>query len=764
MKKSFSIIVLVLSLIILMIGCKIEKNPNKPVVDLKDLNKKGNNVTASKANEDDKDKLKEFTADIKSNVKYDSILKKELKGYLEINNGKLLKLTKKDDKFKYEVKYKAENELIPDGDEWMYEENHKLNKYRAEVISNLDKEDFVKEVNGSLKYVNGKLLSVEPIEGTKNKWYKYKYAIKYQATRELFMYDEIVGPIAEIINEKPKYQIEVSVDVTGGKTSIIIDSNRDTKSFKDALSQLKEIKVLLLKMEYKQSEEKDGKFVHTIVTEDDKEKALDFLAKYRNFLGDKDTKIIRLPNKDKYEWADVREALWENVLTVNSLEMTDFIQEGDDFIFVYKGVDRDSDFLYSLLKRRVNEDNTENAEDKTGNKDDIKDKTSDKDNIGDKTSDKDKESGNKVEKLNKFNLSVYNKFITDSYAGIFNNFLQQSAEKTLVYSPFSYAKALQGLGSLTPDFDDNPYIGKLINQNMKEGVSNINTDTLVMLNKEYFTTEDKAFRLVSFVKENSKSEAEKASEDLQKRIVGEIMLKPDYKENLASVIINATRFYGKWAKPFDKGNTKVGKFTTMDNKNLDKDIMYDENLIKVGLDNDLVAVGAKRLKSDNDGNALTYFIEAKKWDKESLKTIANNIPKYINEIENFNNEKAETSAKYYDTVTVAVPKLDIESKLELDEIERANGHKSLFGFIRERNTIQRTGKDFSSMQVGKITQVAKMRMDEEEIEAKAVTEIQVDMKAALPEKETCLNIDCTHPHFIVTVSDGVISFIGFVGE
>ena len=740
MRKSFSIILLVLSLIILMIGCKTEKNPNKPVVDLKDLNKKGNNSGTSIVKEDDNGKLKEFTVTIKSNAEDGLTLDKDIRGYLEINNGKLLELIKKDGKYLYEVKYKAENELIPEGDEWMYEENHKLNKYRAEVISNLDKEDFEKEVNSSLKYVKGKLLSAEPVEGTKDKWYKYRYAIKYQATRELFIDEEIVGPIAEIINEKAKDPITVSVEVVGGKTSIIVESNRDDKSIKDALNKLKEIKVLS-NAEYKQSEEKDGKFIHTLVTEDDKEKALDFLAKYRNFLGDKDTKISRIHNRDKYKWEDVKESLWENVLIMDSLEMTDFVQEGDDFIFVYKGIDRDDDYLYSLLKKGDNNDKT----DKKNNKDD--------------------KVENKGVKLNKFDIDVYNKFITDSYAGIFNNFLQQSAEKTLVYSPFSYAKALQGLGSLTPDFDNNPYIGKLINQRMKEGVSNINTDTLVMINKEYFTTKDKSFKLVSFRKENGESEAEKASVDLQKRIVGEVMLGPDYKEDLASVIINATRFYGKWEKPFDKENTEVGKFTTMDNKKVDKDIMYAGDLIKIGLDNDMVAVGAKRLKSDNeDGRALTYFIEAKKWDKESLKTIANNIPKYISEIENFNKESKETSAKFYDGVTVTVPRLDIESRIELDEIEKANGHESLFGSIRERDAIKRTGKDLSSMQVSEITQVAKMRMDEEEIEAKAVTEMKMELTAMIPEEETVLDIDCTHPHFIVTVSDGIISFIGFVGE
>lgn len=721
MKRSFSIIVLVLSLIILMIGCKTEKNPTKPIVDLKDLNKKGNNSSTSTVKEDDNDKLKEFTVTIKSNAEDGLTLDKDIRGYLEINNGKFIELNRIDGKYLYKLKYKAENELISDGEEWMYEKNQKLNKYQAEVISNLDKEDFENEVNNSLKYVKGKLLSTELVEGTKDRWYKYRYAIKYQATRESFIDEEIVGPITEIINEKAEEPIKVSVEVIGGKTSIIVESNRDTESFKDALGKLKEIKVLD-NAEYKQSEEKDDKFIHTIITEDDKEKALDFLAKYRNFLGDKDTKIARIPNKDNYKWEDVKEALWKNVLPMNSLEMTDFVQEGDDFIFVYKGIDRDAESLYNLLKK----------EDKKG----------------------------EVKKA--LNLDDYNAFVGTSYERVFTEWLKSKEDGYLVYSPYSYKKAFEGLGNLTEAFKDDKYIGKVAYSSLP-APSNTQTETITMLNSNTFESDDKRFKVVDFNKDNGMSEAEKTSKDLQERILNEVLLAPDYDESMASVIINATRFYGKWEKPFEKDRTEELDFTTLDNKKVKKDIMQAEDLMKIGYEDEMVTAGAKALQSEN-GDSYVYFISPKKWDDASLKEVVKNIPNIIGNIHNFNGAGSDSKAKYYDTVCVAVPEMDIKSKIDLEKVEKNNGGEALFKPFKERNTIKRKDGSHETIYIDKITQVAGMRMDEKEIEAKAVTQMELKFTYLPPQDETLLEIDCTHPHFVITVSGGIISFIGFVGK
>ena len=191
--------------------------------------------------------------------------------------------------------------------------------------------------------------------------------------------------------------------------------------------------------------------------------------------------------------------------------------------------------------------------------------------------------------------------------------------------------------------------------------------------------------------------------------------------------------------------------------------MQAGDLLKIGYADELVTAGAKALESKNE-DSFVYFISPKKWDNESLKEVAKNIPNIVRDIHEFKNENSNSKAKYYDTVFVAVPKMDIESRIELDEVEKDNGGSELFSPFNERDTIKRIGVDSTPLQISKITQVAKMRMDEEEIEAKAVTEMRMELTAMIPEEKTLLEIDCTHPHFVITVSGGIISFIGFVGN
>lgn len=373
-----------------------------------------------------------------------------------------------------------------------------------------------------------------------------------------------------------------------------------------------------------------------------------------------------------------------------------------------------------------------------------------------------KETKDGEEAKEELGLNDYNDFVGTSYERVFNNWLKTKEDGHLVYSPYSYKKAFEGLGNLTEDFRDNEYIGK-VSYSTLSTPSNITTDTVTMLNKDMFETNDDRFKVVSFKKSEDLSEAEKTSEDLQKRVLNEVLLAPNYDEGLASVIVNATRFYGKWEEPFEKDMTQEGDFTTLDNSTVKKDIMQAGDLLKIGYEDELVTAGAKALESKNE-DSFVYFISPKKWDDDSLKEVAKNIPNIVRDIHEFKNENSNSKAKYYDTVFVAVPKMDIESRIELDEVEKDNGGSELFSPFKERDTIRRIGMDSEPLQISKITQVAKMRMDEEEIEAKAVTEMQVKMMSLLPEEETILDIDCTHPHFVVTVSGGIISFIGFVGN
>lgn len=374
---------------------------------------------------------------------------------------------------------------------------------------------------------------------------------------------------------------------------------------------------------------------------------------------------------------------------------------------------------------------------------------------------KEEKTNEATEVKKELNLDEYNTFVGTSYERVFNNWLKTKEDGHLVYSPYSYKKAFEGLGNLTEDFRNNKYIGKMSYSTLSTP-SNITTDTVTMLNKDMFESDDNRFKVVSFKKGEGLSEAEKTSKDLQNRVLNEVLLAPDYNESLASVIVNATRFYGKWEKTFEKDMTQEGDFTTLDNSTVKKDIMQAGDLLKIGYEDELVTAGAKALESKNE-DSFVYFISPKKWDDKSLKEVGKNIPNIVRDIHNFEVQNSNSKAKYYDTVFVAVPKMDIESRIELDEVEKNNGESELFSPFKERDTIRRIGVNSEPLYISKITQVAKMRMDEEEIEAKAVTEMKMELTAMIPEEKTLLEIDCTHPHFVVTVSGGIISFIGFVG-
>ena len=406
-------------------------------------------------------------------------------------------------------------------------------------------------------------------------------------------------------------------------------------------------------------------------------------------------------------------------------------------------------------------------EEKVGKKDDKKEETKEETKEEPKT--EVKKEVNEVKKTKEVNevkeelgLKDYNDFVGTSYERVFNNWLKTKENGHLVYSPYSYKKAFEGLGNLTEDFRDNEYIGK-VSYSTLSTPSNITDETVTMLNKDMFETDDERFKVVSFKKDENLSEAEETSKDLQNRVLNEVLLAPDYDESLASVIVNATRFYGKWKEPFEKDMTQEGDFTTLNNSTVKKDIMQAGDLLKIGYADELVTAGANALESKNE-DSFVYFISPKKWDNESLKEVAKNIPNIVRDIHEFKNENSNSKAKYYDTVFVAVPKMDIESRIELDEVEKDNGGSELFSPFKERDTIKRIGVESAPLQISKITQVAKMRMDEEEIEAKAVTEMRMELTAMIPEEKTLLEIDCTHPHFVVTVSGGIISFIGFVGN
>ena len=358
----------------------------------------------------------------------------------------------------------------------------------------------------------------------------------------------------------------------------------------------------------------------------------------------------------------------------------------------------------------------------------------------------------KKDKEDKMDVVKYNEFASESYSSIFKDYIKDSKEKNLIYSPYSYKMALEGLGKVTNSFDKDSYLSEAVKENMSQNLSSVKTKNLVMLDKTTFDTKDKGISLVSFP-----DEAAKLSIDTQKEVLGHVLLEPKYSIDVRFVSLNATKFESKWKAPFKR--TETDEFNTLDGAVSDKDFLYGEidNIAYVDED---VEVGRKKLKEDG---SYVYFVNPKKSEKEDLQKVASKISDYI---ETFNRYMVQDSLigmeniKDYDEVNISLPKIDTESTIDILKAEVENGHSQLADNFKYKDSIKSPLKDGS---IDSIMQVANMKLDEEGVKAEAVTEI-VTMTALAPEKEKdILNIDCSHPHFVVCVSEGIITFVGFIG-
>lgn len=353
---------------------------------------------------------------------------------------------------------------------------------------------------------------------------------------------------------------------------------------------------------------------------------------------------------------------------------------------------------------------------------------------------------------NRLNIEKYNKFVNESYSSIFKNYIMDTKEKNLIYSPYSYKMALEGVGKITNSFDNDNYLSEAIKSNMSQNLSSVKTKNLVMLNKMNFDTKDKSISLVSFP-----DEAKKLSINTQKEVLGHVLLDPDYSTDTNFVSLNATKFESKWEKPFEI--VEKGEFNAFNDILSSKDFLYGE-IDKVAYVDEDVEVGSKKLKDDG---SYVYFISPKKFEKENLEKIASKIPNYIEDINAFISQgfaKETKNVKEYDEVNISIPKIDAESTIDILNSEINGGHTQLANSYKYKDNIKSALKEGS---INSILQVANMKLDEKGVKAEAVTEI-VEMTSLAPEeKKDILDINCDHPHFVVCVSQGIITFIGFIG-
>lgn len=343
------------------------------------------------------------------------------------------------------------------------------------------------------------------------------------------------------------------------------------------------------------------------------------------------------------------------------------------------------------------------------------------------------------------NKEAYNEFLKTNLATILND--ETALENNFVYSPFSYRRALESLTLVTDDFNDSPYFGAKLLKDV-DG-NNFKSKTEVILNKDMFNIKNK---VDEFVLKDFPSGAENESKKIQKEVLGETILKPSYESENAMVVINATAFQGKWEKAFKKSRTYKDNFTTISGDVVEKDFMQG-NIDNVVLQNELVDIGRKSMETPGD---YAYFVDVKNPTAENILEVARELPEYISAMENLS---TSFGVGERGTVFLAVPKCDIKTNVDILELEKKGANKEIFEKTFDTNENLERLNDYTIFISG-IKQAASFKMDENKIVAKAATEIK-KVTAMAPVDEP-FEIILDSPHFIVTTTNGVITFVALV--
>lgn len=343
------------------------------------------------------------------------------------------------------------------------------------------------------------------------------------------------------------------------------------------------------------------------------------------------------------------------------------------------------------------------------------------------------------------NKEAYNEFLKTNLATILND--ETALENNFVYSPFSYRRALESLTLVTDDFNDSPYFGAKLLKDV-DG-NNFKSKTEVILNKDMFNIKNK---VDEFVLKDFPSGEENESKKIQKEVLGETILKPSYESENAMVVINATAFQGKWEKAFKKSRTYKDNFTTISGDVVEKDFMQG-NIDNVVLQNELVDIGRKSMETPGD---YAYFVDVKNPTAENILEVARELPEYISAMENLS---TSFGVGERGTVFLAVPKCDIKTNVDILELEKKGANKEIFEKTFDTNENLERLNDYTIFISG-IKQAASFKMDENKIVAKAATEIKKDTAMAPVDEPFEIILDS--PHFIVTTTNGVITFVALV--
>lgn len=361
-----------------------------------------------------------------------------------------------------------------------------------------------------------------------------------------------------------------------------------------------------------------------------------------------------------------------------------------------------------------------------------------------------KDSENTIKALNSFSGKTFNELIKYNFDN--NNF------KSQIYSPYSYLSALELLydnSYYSKDNELSKYNG--INLN-KYKYDNVKSENLALVNIKKGVDINKIKKLNNFKAVKFPKQAEEESKNLQKRVLDEILLQSKYDDpDLSLILLNATRFEGIWDNKFNKYLTEEENYTLLDGKTIKTKMMHSEDLAAVdsalGYEDKNVQIYRKPVNTEENikktiqynsvqSTGDVYIISPRglgkdlNKNKQIISNISKNIEKYVNEF--------DEKAKEYDDIYVDMPRLDIKNDINLGKIAKKNNKK----FITDDYDLkEKTGmKDMQK--ISSILQAASLKLDEDKVDAKAVTEVNM-VTTALIENKKEMYIKADHPYFIV---------------
>ena len=238
--------------------------------------------------------------------------------------------------------------------------------------------------------------------------------------------------------------------------------------------------------------------------------------------------------------------------------------------------------------------------------------------------------------------------------------------------------------------------------------------------------------------------AKKLAMDLQKEVLGEVLLEPNYN-GMDLSIINATRFFGGWEDEFDKDLTADDKFKTFDGE-ARVPFMNQELMDKIGYQTEYFTAVYKEAKVDKK-KARVYFMVPKEVDGLTSEDL------YKKALEDM--VDAITNEKYFDRydVILKTPKIDLTSSIDLFKTMEAKSRDFINKAFAVDQNVQNPSDE--SYRTRSIKQVARLSIDEKKVEAKAVTILAGDKAEAPIEEVKILEVICDKPYFVIITSPSV---------